>query len=156
MEPSSAICLAQEAVQRERAAATRLPSVKALAEQAADVWNAQAIAARLREAREAARVNRARFARAIALEGREGVGATQLARVHAQIDPDYQPEELADVSDSFSGDLSSQAAGLSSAILRIYGVHAQETAEKNLNSAKEMRDQPLIDLWQSVRGMIAA
>ena len=65
MEPTSKICLAQEALQRDRAAATNLPSVKALAEQAAGVWSAQAEAARVREAREVARLNRVKLAQAV-------------------------------------------------------------------------------------------
>jgi hypothetical protein len=64
MEPSSKICLAQEALQRDRAANTNLPSVKALAERAATVWSAQAETARAREVREVARLDRVRAVQA--------------------------------------------------------------------------------------------
>jgi len=73
MEPSSKMCLAQEAAQRDRAATTNLPSVKALAERAAGVWSAQADAARARETRDVARANRAKFAQAVALSDHQGV-----------------------------------------------------------------------------------
>lgn len=51
MFPSSTLCRAQEARQRDRAAGTLLNNVRIVAERAATIWGQEALAAERREAR---------------------------------------------------------------------------------------------------------
>jgi hypothetical protein len=52
MSPTSVLCRAQEAMQRDRAAGTKLANVRAIAEKAADAWAVEAALAEQREKRQ--------------------------------------------------------------------------------------------------------
>jgi hypothetical protein len=52
MSPTSILCRAQEAMQRDRAAGTMLANVRAIAEKAADAWAVEALLAEQREQRQ--------------------------------------------------------------------------------------------------------
>ncbi len=54
MEPSSIICRKQEALHRERAAATTLENIRIIEERAATAWANEALVAERREARRTA------------------------------------------------------------------------------------------------------
>lgn len=54
MEPSSAICRAQEALHRHRAATAALPNVRLSSERAAVAWGREALCADRREERQEA------------------------------------------------------------------------------------------------------
>lgn len=78
MSLSSALCQAQEKIQRERAATTRLPNIRRAAIAAADAWKKLAVDAKKREARR----ERSRI-----------LAAERAAEKQAAMaDPDEQPE----------------------------------------------------------------
>lgn len=65
MSLSSAFCIEQEALQRDRAGSASLSNVRDTASRAADAWRKEGVSAYGRERREMARVNRAKFAQAV-------------------------------------------------------------------------------------------